>query len=479
MTPRSLLAGPPDARLRRAGRRPDGRARRAGGEPQLRVLPLAALASATGQRGWNRQPEGTSTGFGVSPGEDLRAWSARGGRAWGPPKAAPWCRGAAGCPPPRAAGPCSTIRPRYITAIRSAKCAAVDRSWVIMRMPMSPSRRSPSSRDSTPGPDRDVEHRHRLVGEQQPGAEHQRGGDRDPLPLAAGQLVRVAVQVQLAPGPARPAPARATAVASRSARDPPMPCTSIGSSTVPGPGTAGRATRTGPGRSSAACAAAGAAAAAISPAMSVPVSRTAPLVGLTMPQDRLRRGRLAAAGLADQGHHLAAGQAEADPVHGVHPLLGGAGQPLGHAAPHLVVGGQVGDLQQRGLRPVIPAALAVAGWRRSSALDAPTVVAVAGGPVADRHQAQPGSLAAAAVERSRSAAGTGSRRFAVQPRRRAGDGDHRVPPVEVGGGGEEQPGVRVAGRVEERLASGRPPRSRPRTSPRPARRPARRPAGRG
>ena len=44
--------------------------------------------------------------------------------------------------------------------------------------------------------DRDVEHRHRLVGEQRLGVGGQRAGDRDPLALAAGELVRVLLQVQ-------------------------------------------------------------------------------------------------------------------------------------------------------------------------------------------------------------------------------------------------------------------------------------------
>ena len=49
-------------------------------------------------------------------------------------------------------------------------------------------------------PDRHVEHRHRLVGEQHPGPHGQRPGDRHPLPLPAGQLVRELVQVGVARG---------------------------------------------------------------------------------------------------------------------------------------------------------------------------------------------------------------------------------------------------------------------------------------
>ena len=46
-------------------------------------------------------------------------------------------------------------------------------------------------------PDRGVEHRDRLVADQPVGLEHQRGGDRDPLALAAGELMRVALEVAL------------------------------------------------------------------------------------------------------------------------------------------------------------------------------------------------------------------------------------------------------------------------------------------
>ena len=53
-------------------------------------------------------------------------------------------------------------------------------------------------------PHRDVQHRHRLVGDQQLGVEHQAGGDRDALTLPARELVRKAVDEELGrrqPGP--------------------------------------------------------------------------------------------------------------------------------------------------------------------------------------------------------------------------------------------------------------------------------------
>ena len=47
------------------------------------------------------------------------------------------------------------------------------------------------------GPHRDVEHRHRFVGDQELGLQHQRRRDRDALALAAGELVREPVQEQI------------------------------------------------------------------------------------------------------------------------------------------------------------------------------------------------------------------------------------------------------------------------------------------
>ena len=46
-------------------------------------------------------------------------------------------------------------------------------------------------------PDRDVEHRDRLVGDEHLGLEDERRRDRDPLALAARKFVRIAVEVEL------------------------------------------------------------------------------------------------------------------------------------------------------------------------------------------------------------------------------------------------------------------------------------------
>jgi hypothetical protein len=87
--------------------------------------------------------------------------------------------------------------------MRSAKWAAVEKSWVIMRMPVR-LLAQPGQQGQDPGPYRHVQHRRRLVSDQQLRLQHQAGGDGDPLALAAGQLMRVAVEVQVGRGQPRP-----------------------------------------------------------------------------------------------------------------------------------------------------------------------------------------------------------------------------------------------------------------------------------
>ena len=107
---------------------------------------------------------------------------------------------------PRAAGPCSTIRPRYMTAIRSANSAAVERSCVIIRT-ASPLCRSPSRSFKHAGADRDVEHRDRLVGYEQLAARG-RAPRRSQPAGAARRTARADSGRGRAPaGRARPAPA--------------------------------------------------------------------------------------------------------------------------------------------------------------------------------------------------------------------------------------------------------------------------------
>ena len=80
--------------------------------------------------------------------------------------------------------------------MRSAKRAAVERSCVIMRMP-SPRAAQVVEDAEDPGPHGHVEHRDGLVGDEEVGVEDEARGDGDALPLAAGELVRIAVEEEL------------------------------------------------------------------------------------------------------------------------------------------------------------------------------------------------------------------------------------------------------------------------------------------
>ena len=129
------------------------------------------------------------------------------------------------------AGPISMIRPRYMTAIRSAITQASDRSWVMNRYVRPRSRAQVEHQPQELGPDRDVEHRDRLVGDDELRVHDERAGDDDALALAARQLVRVAGgEVR-----GRPQAGRLERVEdrwrSRSARPRPMPLTTSGSAT--------------------------------------------------------------------------------------------------------------------------------------------------------------------------------------------------------------------------------------------------------
>ena len=162
---------------RRGGRRPGdyGLSPRpvgaAGGPRPSTALPRWGSGDGSGSRG-------TSTGLGVSPLSSC--WVRAGGdRSSVRRRAVPGCTGAAGFED-LAAGPSSTIRPRYMTAIRSAKWAAVERSWVIIRIP-APSRRSASSSLSTPARTETSSIDTGSSARSRSGFKMRRGGDRDPL----------------------------------------------------------------------------------------------------------------------------------------------------------------------------------------------------------------------------------------------------------------------------------------------------------
>src|SRR5207244_9024701 len=84
---------------------------------------------SAGQRGWNRHPDGIRAGSGGSPPRITAALPA-------PADATERRACVYGCLGERrivSTGPVSTIRPRYITATRSATFHASPRSWVTTR----------------------------------------------------------------------------------------------------------------------------------------------------------------------------------------------------------------------------------------------------------------------------------------------------------------------------------------------------------
>ena len=145
-----------------------------------------------GQRGWKRQPGGTSVGSGSSPLSSSRF------------------------PPPPAAGTGTAVDQRLRVGMLRA-LDHVDRRSLLddpaqihdrdpvaqrpgeaevvgdedQRQVAAPLELEQHGEDLRPH--RGVEHRDRLVADQPLGLEHQGRGDRDPLALAAGELVRVAV----------------------------------------------------------------------------------------------------------------------------------------------------------------------------------------------------------------------------------------------------------------------------------------------
>src|SRR3989475_255541 len=89
-------------------------------------------SNATGHRGWNRQPAGMFTGSGRSPFRITRSTFFR-GSGLGTTEMSACVYGCFGCPMTCSAVPISTIFPRYITAIRSARTHASPRSCVMNR----------------------------------------------------------------------------------------------------------------------------------------------------------------------------------------------------------------------------------------------------------------------------------------------------------------------------------------------------------
>ena len=95
--------------------------------------------------------------------------------------------------------PCWTSRPARITAIRSATANASSWSWVTSSAVVPASRRMRAQVGGEPFAQAGVEGGERLVEQQQPGLDGQRPGQRDPLPLAAGEGGGQPVGVPLEP----------------------------------------------------------------------------------------------------------------------------------------------------------------------------------------------------------------------------------------------------------------------------------------
>ena len=113
-----------------------------------------------------------------------------------------------------------------MTATRSQTCRTTARSCETNRQAIAEARLQLDQQVEDLRAHRNVERGDRLVADEQRGAQRQRAGDDDALPLAAGKLVRVALRVfRPAARRRRAAPRRARAVRCRAA----MPRTSRGS----------------------------------------------------------------------------------------------------------------------------------------------------------------------------------------------------------------------------------------------------------
>ena len=226
-------------------------------------------STASGQRGWKRQPRRDPDCVRCLAAQDLEPLPLARVRGAARRRAAPSCTDAAGLSITSPAGPCSTIRPRYMTAIRSAKQRG-RREVVRDHQHCEPALAQPVEERQDSRADGDVEHRDRLVGDEQARLEDERRRDRDPLALPTRELVRVAVEEELrrrssTRSSASRDPIRALAPSSRRAVDEERLLDRVAAR-----GGAGRATRTGPGRRSGSRAAAGGARAAGSAVMSRP-----------------------------------------------------------------------------------------------------------------------------------------------------------------------------------------------------------------
>ena len=159
-----------------------GRLRRA--RPRAAAAPPGTRSAAYGQRGRNAQPSGGSAGSGGAA-RDRRRPAPRAPPITGSESSSRFVYGCCGRANTASTGPLSTIRPAYMTAIRSQVSASTARSWLI-RISASPSSRAqPLEQLEDLRLHDHVERGRRLVGDHQ-----RRAGRRAPArssPAGAGR----------------------------------------------------------------------------------------------------------------------------------------------------------------------------------------------------------------------------------------------------------------------------------------------------
>ena len=205
----------------------------------------------------------------------------------------------------------STSWPRYITATRWARNSTAARSWVMNRQAKPSSDCSRPIRLSTAACTDTSSAEVGSSATSSDGRGRQRPGEADPLPLAAGELVRVA-PADLGPQPDLVEQRVHPAGALGRRADPVQP-QRLADDLGHGHPRVQRRRRVLEDDVEVAAAAA-AAAAATSWEMSVPLIRTVPLGERLQPGHAAAERALAAAGLADQPEHLAGRDGEAHAV---------------------------------------------------------------------------------------------------------------------------------------------------------------------
>ncbi len=271
---------------------------------------------ATGQRGWKRQPAGTSVGLGRSPPRGARLALSRGvrhrrdeGAGIRVARSGPQGRGR------RALDDAAEIHHQHPVG------DVLDHRQVVrdeqVGEPELAAHRGEQVEDLRL--DRKIEGRDRLVADDEARLDHQGAGDADALALAAGELVRIARrcglrQADLVEGPGDPGaalvPAAETVNLERRLED-----VADGVARVErGEGVLEHHLRP---------AAIGAQIAAAEPANRHPVEHDLAGFRFDEAEQALRQARLAAAGFADEADGFPARDRQADAVDRPHPVIGG------------------------------------------------------------------------------------------------------------------------------------------------------------